>query len=422
MVVRTRSQAASEAEASGSKVTKAGWQPQPQNAYTPMRVLEVIVGTCIFFGALPLVVCQIVVCTFWEWLDKHTINLIKFAAWFNETTAPLLKWAVKNPADAFVVNTFIWLGVLMPYYFYLEFVNTVTNGFDWKRAALYNILRIGPMYMHFMYVYVLCHKESHCYGRIFSSPLHYIGQFAWNWWVGLFHGVLPGTFVYSHIANHHKYDNEKDDVYSTGAFPRDSFVNFLRYVCVWFMYALNLSTLVQFYKEGKLNMVCKTLYGTGFYIAFVSYFYYHHPTFALTYLIYPLIEANILLGMVNYTWHAFIDPLDHQNDYVNSTTILEGLNFTLREEYHVVHHQYAGIHWTRHQEKYQKHIDEYKKRRATLFYKANIFEIWGMCVFKQYDALAEKFVQLEEDPKKRLSDKEVSTMLKDRLQTTTWSY
>ena len=36
---------------------------------------------------------------------------------------------------------------------------------------------------------------------------------------------------------------------------------------------------------------------------------------------------------------AFIDPHDHENDYVNSVTILDGLNFTLEEEYHVVHHQ-----------------------------------------------------------------------------------
>jgi len=55
---------------------------------------------------------------------------------------------------------------------------------------------------------------------------------------------------------------------------------------------------------------------------------------------------NILLSVVNFTWHAFIDPDDLSNEYVNSTTIIEGLNFTLAEEYHVVHHQYSGAHWT----------------------------------------------------------------------------
>ena len=68
--------------------------------------------------------------------------------------------------------------------------------------------------------------------------------------------------------------------------------------------------------------------------------------FVVFYILYPMIEGNILLAAVNYTWHAFIDPQDHDNDYVNSVTILNGLNFTLSEEYHVVHHQVRAMLWS----------------------------------------------------------------------------
>ena len=57
-----------------------------------------------------------------------------------------------------------------------------------------------------------------------------------------------------------------------------------------------------------------------------------HALFCFCTLVYAFVEGNILLSIVNFTWHAFIDPDEPGNDYVNSTTIIEGLNFTLSEE------------------------------------------------------------------------------------------
>jgi hypothetical protein len=196
------------------------------------------------------------------------------------------------------------------------------------------------MYRNFMYVYVLCHKEAHCFGRIFAPPYASVLQYVYNYYIGFFHGVLPGPFTQSHIYNHHKYDNARDDVYSTGAFPRDSFFYFLRYIYVWFLYALNLSTMAQFHREGKTKRLVKTVLSTLWFLTMVGAVWYCcGGLFVSVYVLYPVVEGNILLAMVNYTWHAFIDPNDHDNDYVNSVTILDGLNFCLSEEYHVVHHQ-----------------------------------------------------------------------------------
>ena len=36
--------------------------------------------------------------------------------------------------------------------------------------------------------------------------------------------------------------------------------------------------------------------------------------------------------------------IEENNEYINSTTILNGQNFIFSEEYHVVHHQNAGLH------------------------------------------------------------------------------
>mmetsp|Transcript_29057 Transcript_29057/g.68300 ORF Transcript_29057/g.68300 Transcript_29057/m.68300 type:complete len:531 (-) Transcript_29057:120-1712(-) len=398
--------------------------------YTLARWIEFFVGCVFFFVPIPLVVCQIVACTLWELADQATFKLTNLGTAFNEWCDPYYKRLVQHPKDTFIVNTTIWLGIVLPAYFVMEAIAQAEsirqgNGLIWWRAALYNIFRIGPMYRHFMFVYVLCHKEAHSYGKLFAMPYRkYLGlQYVYNYFIGFFHGVLPGPFTESHIYNHHKYDNDSDDVYSTGAYPRDSFGHFLRYVYIWFLYALNISSIFKFLEEGKAARAYRCIGGTLYYAAGVGLCAkLVSPTFAAFYIVYPLIEGNILLGAVNYTWHAFIDPNDHDNDYVNSVTILNGLNFTLNEEYHVVHHQHGGVHWSRNKELYEKHIDEYKKHTATVFKDCNLFVIWGMIVAKDYDGLVDNFVQYEEDESKKLSREELAQLLKERLQCTTWSY
>ena len=36
-----------------------------------------------------------------------------------------------------------------------------------------------------------------------------------NWWIGLYYGVLPSSFACGHSINHHKYNNGPLDVVST---------------------------------------------------------------------------------------------------------------------------------------------------------------------------------------------------------------
>mmetsp|Transcript_34814 Transcript_34814/g.84153 ORF Transcript_34814/g.84153 Transcript_34814/m.84153 type:complete len:498 (-) Transcript_34814:323-1816(-) len=412
-----------------SKTTSKTLPPMTTTA-TVRWWIEFVLGSSIFVGALPFVVLQIICCTVWEFVDQSTLGVVDLISKLNAKAGPYVEWLVSNPKDSFVVNTTIWLGAVLPAYFaweaYCQTSTTVESGggeFNWYRAALYNLVRIGPMYRNFMYVYVLCHKEAHCFGKIFKQPYSKVLGGVYNHWVGFFHGVLPGPFTQSHIYNHHKYDNARQDVYSTGAFPRDNFWNFLHYIWTWFLYALNVSTVLQFYRENKLQRVVNTVGGTTLWAGMVTTVWWVcGPTFTIVYVLYPVVEGNILLAMVNYTWHAFIDPSDPENDYVNSVTILEGLNFCLKEEYHVVHHQYAGIHWSRHEEKYEEHLDEYIGCTATVFEKCNIFVIWGMIVAKDYEGLTQHYVQLNPDKSKHLTKQQLAQLLKERLQSTTWTY
>ncbi len=71
-----------------------------------------------------------------------------------------------------------------------------------------------------------------------------------NWWIGVFYGVMPSSFTYGHSINHHKYNNGPNDVVSSADKPRDNFLLFVAYVPRFFFYAINVSTVHQFWIEG----------------------------------------------------------------------------------------------------------------------------------------------------------------------------
>jgi hypothetical protein len=95
----------------------------------------------------------------------------------------------KKKGDGFSFACFVWLGLCIPLLCFYEAWRARIYGFSLYRAALYNVLRIGPMYVHFAHVYTLCHKEYHTYAGVFNNTVNSLGGcWVFNWWTGLFYG------------------------------------------------------------------------------------------------------------------------------------------------------------------------------------------------------------------------------------------
>jgi len=242
-----------------------------------------------------------------------------------------------------------------------------------------------------MYSYTLCHKEAHNFGTLFKQPWNRVLKFAFNRWVGLFHGVLPGTFTISHVYNHHKYDNGEKDIICTLYRPRDRISSLIKFFPSFFAYASNISTIQSLLEEGKTDYAFMAFCGTLWWLAFVGVCAYIQPLFTFCTIIYAFVEGNILLAVVQVGWHAFVDEDDPTNDFINSTTVVDGVNFTLSEEYHVVHHQYAGAHWTKYLSLYDKHMEGYKACVPSVFVGKNLFEVFGTIAANDWDELVNIF-------------------------------
>jgi len=114
--------------------------------------------------------------------------------------------------------------------------------------------------------------------------------------------------------------------------------------------------------------------------------------FSFAYLGYPFLEQTLMLSGINWSWHAFLDPDDVENEYVQSITILGGTINVLNEDSHVVHHQYPGFHWSRHPQLLTKHAQAYEQSLGSVFYGTHTFEMLALILLRDYDKLADRFI------------------------------
>jgi len=405
---------------------------------TPWEWLSLAGGVFILLvTGLPV---GIVVCTamLWEAIDRGFNG--GFVNSGKELTGPLFQKLipsvtkatqgfneqfVKRPQDAYMINCMFLLGFIVPIMFFGCAWHVYTTGAVnlWLVYA-YHVVRIGPFFQNFAYTYTLCHKEGHSRSGLFKEPYNSVPMLRnwFNWWVGMFYGVLPATFAYGHSINHHKYNNGPNDIISTADKPRDSFVNWVAYLPRYYTYAVNISTIKQFVMEGNWKVVWKVFLGSIWFFAWLALCAkFLGPVFAVAYVFFPFCEASILLAAVNWSWHCFLEPGNPENEFVQSITILDGRVNVLNEDAHVVHHQYPGGHWTDHPGYMDKHWADYAENSASVFRNTHAFEIFGMSVARNYDDLARKYVDLKgERDAKLLSHEERVDLMKQRLRSCWW--
>lgn len=405
---------------------------------TPLEWLSFITGILILLACLVPVGSVLLAAMVWEacdrgWAGGFTQSGKELSGFlcgrvgpaFTSFTQKFNERFVKKPHDAYMINCMVIHGFFVPAMFLgCAWRVYTTRTVELWLCYIYHVLRIGPFFMNFAFVYTLCHKEGHSRTGLFKQPYNSstIMRNWFNWWVGMFYGVLPATFAYGHSINHHRYNNGPKDVVTTSDKPRDSFANWVAYLPRWFLYACNATTIVQFAVEDNMKVVVKVIWGTLYSVAWVYLCAWKLGwLFALGYVVFPFFEAGILLAAVNWSWHAFIDPLDPENEYVQSITIFDGSVNVLNEDAHVVHHQYPGCHWSDHPKQVERHWDAYYENRASVFRGTHAFEIFGMSVARDYEAMAEKFVDLYgESTGKPLSQQQRVDLIKQRLRACWW--
>ena len=92
--------------------------------------------------------------------------------------------------------------------------------------------------------------------------------------------------------------------------------------------------------------------------------------------------------------HAFVDPKDPTNQYVNSVTILDGMDNIWNEDYHVVHHHSPLTHWSDVPDYFEKDKANYMKYNATIFEGLDEGRLIHFLFAGDWDSMAKHFVDL----------------------------
>lgn len=150
---------------------------------------------------------------------------------------------MKYKEDAFMVIYFVFFAIFLPLLFLGNLIYTYYFGFSLVACLVYNVIRVGPYMINFAYLYTMCHKEGHQGTDLYNKKFHFLNGI-FNYWIGLFYGVLPSVFFYGHTYNHHKYNNGKMDIITTSDRPRDSVVNFLKYLTRFSLFSINITTIM----------------------------------------------------------------------------------------------------------------------------------------------------------------------------------
>jgi hypothetical protein len=290
--------------------------------------LQFVGGIAVLCTTAPFVIPVVFSAVVWEACDrgfdggfvqsgKELTGVImgRFVPWLTRVSTNYNARFVKNRQDAYMMNCILLHAVIIPLLFLACYFYTVKYGFSLALCWAYHVFRIGPYFMNFAYVYTLCHKEGHSMRGLYSEPYNKgFLRNIFNWWIGLFFGVMPASFAYGHSINHHRYNNGPLDVVTTSDKPRDSFINFIAYLPRWTSYSLNLSSIVQFTREGNYKVAKQMLWGSVYFWLWYGFWGYQNNAFAAAYLLYPFLENVVLLACVNWSWHAFNHPSDPEDE------------------------------------------------------------------------------------------------------------
>jgi fatty acid desaturase len=208
--------------------------------------------------------------------------------------------------------------------------------------------------------------------------------------------------------------NLPGDLSSTMKYQRDSLMHWLRYFLRFFFFCA-IELPIYHVKKNRPKLARRTVLGEYSFLIGCAAGLYLRPLPTLFVFVIPFVLIRFLMMAGNWGQHAFVDPVEADNDFKSSITCIN-VRYNTRcfnDGYHIIHHLKPALHYTEMDKEFEANREKYGAQDAIVFSGIDFFGVWVMLMLGRYKTLAKAFVQLPGAPER--SEAEIIALFKHRL-------
>lgn len=339
----------------------------------------------------------------YNWMERHP-KLRDFAS----------KYIYQRPihADYFAQSILVLLSWVLPFG-YCVIQQRLNGTLSWWQVYFYYCMWVGIRGGTLGGAYSLAHREGHNPNFYKPAIANSVGNLFENL-LGPFFGNVPYNFSTSHIYLHHFLQAGSQDSFYQFDMDRTSWKDFMVFLHRITLHCLGISSVLIMYRRGLGEQWKKLARGmVSYLIVYPLAIYLLTGSWSFVFFMYvqPFIGMTFFLSFMNFAFHAFVDYDDEGKPIgcVNSTCIVDGNDDYFGEDDHMAHHYATHVYWRDLPEYRKTKVEEFKKYNAMVFHTVSIVELAILILFKQWERLADFYVQFNDEPAKegRLSEEEL---------------